>query len=111
MSSWSFRKSPLYPVIKTTRICPQNLDEMGNFFQEKIEEHRTTFDSNNIRDVLDSYLFEIEKAKLENRSDQLFNGKNHDRQMQQIIGELKLTNIWSSEKIVIFFSFITCSWG
>ncbi|KAL1450393.1 hypothetical protein WDU94_002764 [Cyamophila willieti] len=73
---------------KTKKTLSKNRDEMGEYFQEKIDEHRTTFDSNNIRDVLDSYLFEIEKAKSENRSDKLFNGMNHDRQMQQIIGDL-----------------------
>ncbi|KAI5718576.1 hypothetical protein M8J77_023310 [Diaphorina citri] len=78
---------------ETRKTLSKNRVEMGAYFQEKINEHRTTFDASNIRDMLDSYLFEIEKAKMENRSDQLFNGKNHDRQMQQIIGDLFSTGM------------------
>ncbi|KMQ90114.1 cytochrome p450 18a1, partial [Lasius niger] len=66
----------------------QNREEMANFFQETIDEHRETFDKNNPRDLLDAYLIEIQQAEEENRANQLFQGKNHDRQMQQILGDL-----------------------
>ncbi|XP_046390470.1 cytochrome P450 18a1 [Ischnura elegans] len=66
----------------------QNRLEMAEFFQETVDGHRRTFDPDNIRDIVDTYLLEIQKAKAEGRSDLLFDGKNHDRQMQQIIGDL-----------------------
>lgn len=64
----------------------QNRGEMANFFQDNVEQHRNTFDATNIRDLVDAYLLEIEKAKDEGR--ELFQGKNHDRQLQQILGDL-----------------------
>ena len=52
---------------------------MADFFQETIDEHRQSFDPNNIRDVIDAYLFEIQKA-IENGTDkQLFEGKDHGK--------------------------------
>ncbi|KAG7188511.1 hypothetical protein KM043_008145 [Ampulex compressa] len=66
----------------------QNRAEMADFFQEMVDQHRATFDQGNIRDLVDAYLLEIEKAKDEGRSALLFQGKNHDRQMQQILGDL-----------------------
>lgn len=53
----------------------QNRGEMANFFQDNVEQHRNTFDASNIRDLVDAYLLEIEKAKAEGR--ELFQGKNH----------------------------------
>ena len=50
--------------------------------------HKSTFDPNNIRDVIDSYILEIQTAKEEGRSERLFDGKDADRQMQQIIGDM-----------------------
>ncbi|XP_015118416.1 cytochrome P450 18a1 [Diachasma alloeum] len=66
----------------------KNRTEMAEFFQETVDEHRATFDEKNIRDLVDSYLLEIERAKAEGRDAALFQGKNHDRQMQQILGDL-----------------------
>ncbi|XP_074102402.1 cytochrome P450 18a1 isoform X2 [Cotesia typhae] len=66
----------------------RNRSEMAEFFQETVDEHRNTFDKENIRDIVDAYLVEIEKAQTEGRSAMLFQGKNHDRQMHQILGDL-----------------------
>lgn len=55
----------------------RNRAEMGGFFQETVDQHRATFDENNIRDLVDSYLLEIQRAKAEGRDAQLFQGKNH----------------------------------
>lgn len=55
----------------------RNRSEMAEFFQETVDEHRNTFDKENIRDIVDAYLVEIEKAQTEGRSAMLFQGKNH----------------------------------
>jgi len=52
---------------------------MGEFFQETVDDHRTSFDPENIRDLVDTYLVEIEKAKVEGRDSQLYEGKNHGK--------------------------------
>lgn len=49
---------------------------MGEFFQETIDNHRKTFDPSNIRDLVDTYLLEIEKSKAEGTSDNLFEGRD-----------------------------------
>ncbi|EFN88284.1 cytochrome P450 18a1 [Harpegnathos saltator] len=64
----------------------QNRKEMADFFQRIIEEHKVTFNKDNIRDLVDSYLLEIVRAKKEER--ELFQGKDYDRQIQQILGDL-----------------------
>lgn len=66
----------------------QNLQEISGFYQEIVDYHKSSFDPNNIRDVIDSYILEIQKAKEEGRSEQLFDGKDADRQMRQIIGDM-----------------------
>lgn len=50
---------------------------MSGFFQEQLEEHRRTFDRNNIRDIIDSYLLEIQMAKESGTADYLFEGRDH----------------------------------
>lgn len=55
----------------------QNRAEMADFFQQTVDQHRATFDENNIRDLVDAYLLEIQRAKVEGREAQLFQGKNH----------------------------------
>ena len=59
---------------------------MGNFFQETLDNHSNTFDSENMRDLIDNYLLEIEDAESTGRKP--FQGKAVDRHMQQIIGDL-----------------------
>nr|CAD7258396.1 unnamed protein product [Timema shepardi] len=73
---------------ETRKKLAQNRCEMAEFFQETVDNHRTTFDPSNIRDLIDTYLLEIQRAKEEGCDEQLFEGKDHDRQIQQIIGDL-----------------------
>ncbi len=49
---------------------------MSEFFREIVENHKETFDPSDIRDVVDTYLYEIEIAKQEGRDMELFNGKD-----------------------------------
>lgn len=70
----------------TTKLLHRNRTEMAAFFQETIDEHKRTFDPSCIRDVVDAYLMEIEEAGETGKT--LFEGKDHDRQVQQIIGDL-----------------------
>lgn len=70
----------------TQKLLSRNRTEMAAFFQETIDEHRRTFDRGTIRDVVDAYLAEIEDATGEGKT--LFEGKDHDRQVQQIIGDI-----------------------
>lgn len=55
----------------------QNREDMFDFYREVINEHKRTFDPDNIRDLIDTYLAEIEKAKIEGR--ELFDGRNHGK--------------------------------
>lgn len=100
---------------KVRNKLAENRAEMAGFFQETVDQHRATFDEGTMRDLVDAYLLEIEKAKGEGRATTLFQGKNHgeysrdllifapssssshfsflnsiasDRQMQQILGDL-----------------------
>ncbi|XP_060823583.1 cytochrome P450 18a1 isoform X1 [Bombus pascuorum] len=73
---------------KVRNKIAENRAEMADFFQEAVDQHRATFDESTLRDLVDAYLLEIEKAKGEGRATTLFQGKNHDRQMQQILGDL-----------------------
>lgn len=57
----------------------QNRAEMGEFLQETIDEHRRTFDPSHLRDLLDTYLFEIQKANEEGTGHHLFEGKDHGK--------------------------------
>ncbi|KDR21921.1 cytochrome P450 18a1 [Zootermopsis nevadensis] len=72
----------------TSRKLAENRSEMAQFFQETIDNHRATFDPSNVRDLIDTYLAEIQRAKEEGRGETLFEGMDHDRHIQQIIGDL-----------------------
>lgn len=50
---------------------------MGQFLQETIDEHRKSFDPSHLRDLLDTYLFEIQKADEEGNGHKLFEGRDH----------------------------------
>jgi hypothetical protein len=67
------------PEVKLKRFIyiPQNRLEMGEFFQETIDNHRATFDPSNIRDLIDTYLAEIQREKEEGRGESLFEGRDH----------------------------------
>ncbi|XP_014240589.1 cytochrome P450 18a1 [Cimex lectularius] len=81
----------------------KNRNETAAFFQQKVDSHRESFDRGNIRDLLDNYLLEIEDAKEAGNDSELFEGKQHDRQLQQIIADIftagmestKTTLLWS----------------
>lgn len=53
----------------------QNRVEMADFFQERINQHKATFNKDNIRDIVDSYLLEFQRAKEEGRETELFQGR------------------------------------
>lgn len=84
MSFHYAKKNVIYALIPYV----QNMREISGFYQEIVDYHKSSFDPNNIRDVIDSYILEIQNAKEEGRSEQLFDGKDSDRQMQQIIGDM-----------------------
>lgn len=65
-----------------------NRQEMFGFYKEIIDEHRKTFDRNHIRDLVDTYLLEIENAKLNDTEKELFEGMDHDTQIMQVMGDL-----------------------
>ncbi|CAH0604588.1 unnamed protein product [Chrysodeixis includens] len=66
----------------------KNREEMFAFYQTLIDEHRETLDADNARDLIDVYLIEIEKAKNEGRAGELFEGRDHELQLKQILGDL-----------------------
>lgn len=74
--------------LKEFKKIAENKDETHRFFQRIIDDHRITFDGSQTRDVLDSYLQEIQKAELNGYSEYLFQGKEHNSQMRQIIVDL-----------------------
>lgn len=57
----------------------KNREEMFEFYQTLIDEHRQTLDIHNARDLIDVYLIEIEKAKTEGRGGELFEGRDHGK--------------------------------
>lgn len=58
---------------------------MAGFFREIVEEHKQSFDPSNIRDVVDSYLLEIETAKAEGREESLFEGKDPGKSLHSLL--------------------------
>lgn len=64
----------------------QNRNEMAQFFQETVDSHRKTFDPSNLRDIVDTYILEIQESTAQGR--QMFGGRDPDRQIQQVIGDL-----------------------
>nr|QGP73852.1 cytochrome P450 monooxygenase CYP18A1 [Liriomyza trifolii]UPO37783.1 cytochrome P450 18a1 [Liriomyza trifolii] len=78
-----------FPRVSTAKTkIAQNRVEMQQFHRDVINEHKKTFDADNIRDLVDFYLHEIEKAKDEGRDKELFHGKDHEEQIVQIILDL-----------------------
>lgn len=57
----------------------QNREGMAQFLQETIDEHKRTFDPSHIRDLLDTYLYKIQKANEEGTGHQLFEGRDHGK--------------------------------
>ncbi|ALC49375.1 Cyp18a1 [Drosophila busckii] len=78
-----------FPSISTAKNkIAQNRAEMQKFYQDVIDEHKRSFDPSNVRDLVDFYLAEIEKAKAEGNDAELFDGKNHEEQIVQVIIDL-----------------------
>jgi 26-hydroxylase len=62
-----------------------NRTEMLEFVRFIVEDHKITFDRTNPRDLVDSYLLEIETAKEAGNLDQVFDGMDPEAQLQQIL--------------------------
>lgn len=56
---------------------------MAQFLQETIDDHRMTFDPSHLRDLLDTYLYQIHKANEEGTEHHLFEGRNHGKNMNE----------------------------
>lgn len=54
----------------------RNRNEMFDFYREVIQNHRNTFDQNNLRDLLDTYLLEMKRAQEDGCEKELFEGKD-----------------------------------
>ncbi len=74
--------------IREINKIKENKEQTHKFFQKIIDDHRNTFDATNTRDVLDLYLMEIQKAEQNGNSENLFQGKDHNSQIRQIIIDL-----------------------
>jgi len=81
-----------FPVLKhlpgTSDALTQikkNRDEMVEFVRFIIKEHKETFDPEAPRDLVDSYLLEIENAKEAGNMDQVFDSMDPELQLEQII--------------------------
>lgn len=66
-------------VDEAKKKIARNRLEMFEFYREVIESHKATFDPNNIRDLIDTYLVEIQTATEEGREGELFEGKDHGK--------------------------------
>lgn len=73
---------------KIQQKIKNNHQEIAEYFQNIIDEHRSTFDQNFVRDLVDAYLLEIKHAQDAGTIGQLFEGMDPDRQIQQILGDL-----------------------
>lgn len=95
-----------FPSILTAKNkIAKNREEMQRFYQDVIDEHKKTFDGSNIRDLVDFYLAEIEKAKQEGRDEELFDGKNHGR-LNFIFNKFRLLNIENIKIYLLIFIFL-----
>eukprot|EP00092_Neocalanus_flemingeri_P030146 GFUD01032724.1.p1 GENE.GFUD01032724.1~~GFUD01032724.1.p1 ORF type:complete len:547 (+),score=100.67 GFUD01032724.1:119-1759(+) len=63
----------------------KNRDEMVEFVRFIIQEHKETLDPEAPRDLVDSYLLEIENAKTAGNMDQVFDSMDPELQLEQII--------------------------
>lgn len=84
-----------FPIIKylpyvqsVKHQITQNRNMMFQYYKKVIDQHRSSFDKDNIRDVIDYYLLELEEAKKSKPEIKLFEGVDEDEQIMQIIGDL-----------------------
>ncbi|XP_055909303.1 cytochrome P450 18a1 [Eupeodes corollae] len=75
-------------VLNAKNKIAKNREEMQRFYRDVIDDHKGTYDAGNIRDLIDVYIAEIENAKLEGRDGELFDGKDHEEQIVQVIIDL-----------------------
>lgn len=78
---------------------------MAGFFREIVEEHKQSFDPSNIRDVVDSYLLEIETAKAEGREESLFEGKDPGKSLHSLLQIFRFLhiNVIASKRIISLY--------
>lgn len=74
--------------LKEFKKIEENKQQTHQFFQNIIDEHKKSFSEDKTRDVLDCYLMEIQRAKRKGNSEHLFDGKDHNSQIKQIIVDL-----------------------
>lgn len=87
----------------TIKEISKGRNEMLDFVRYIVEDHKIQFDRNNPRDLIDSYLLEIETAKEAGNLDQVFEGLDPEAQLYQILLDifsagvetLKTTLQWS----------------
>jgi len=90
-------------VKNTVEQIKSNRDEMLEFVQFIVEEHKSQLERNNPKDLVDSYLIEIEEAREAGTLEQVFDSMDPEKQLQQILLDifsagvetLKTTIQWS----------------
>jgi 26-hydroxylase len=83
-------------VAKACKQLRSNRSEMLGFVRDIIKSHKTNLDSENPRDLIDSYLIAIEKMKTDNSdnnnnsntSANMFHGFDPEQQLEQIVLDL-----------------------
>ena len=77
------------PGVKTTlNQLNANREEMLQFVRKVIADHREQLNPEHPKDLIDSYLIEIEKVKNDEERKELFHGYDPERQLEQIILDL-----------------------
>ena len=77
------------PGVKTTiSKLHDNREEMLQFVRKVVAEHKEHLDPENPKDLIDSYLLEIEKIRNEEEHQELFHGYDPEKQLEQIILDL-----------------------
>ena len=72
-------------VKNTISKLHENREEMLQFVKGVIAEHKEQLDPEHPKDLIDSYLLEIEKIKHEEEHQELFHGYDPEKQLEQII--------------------------
>lgn len=91
------------PCMQKNQIkISRNHAEMAKFLQTTVNQHKETFEEDKkARDILDTYLLEIQQAKNEDREDELFQGKNHGKKKIDFF-LLIFSNIFTGNFILFF---------
>ena len=94
----------MFPAM--SEVCnklKKNREELLNFVAEIIEEHKRSLDSKSPRDLVDAYLLEIEKTRENGTTEEVFQSKEPEVQLQQVLVDLfsagfetvKTTLLWT----------------